>query len=103
MAVLKTDFLPIGAVSAEKALIIIKSQTVDLILMDISLKGGMNGLELTKRLRESKEYSKIPIIAVTGHASVDDQKRCIDGGCNEVLIKPFLVSNLFEKMKMFVK
>jgi PAS domain S-box-containing protein len=75
--------------SSDEVLNILKKKTVDIILMDISIWGDMNGLELTKLLKESKEYSHIPIIAVTAHAFEDDKQDALEAGCDNFLAKPF--------------
>jgi len=90
-----------SAYSADSALEILKSQIINLILMDISLKGDMNGLELTKLLKDSKAFKNIPIIAVTGHASPEDKQNCLNAGCYEYLSKPFSDTDLIEKIKQF--
>jgi two-component system, sensor histidine kinase len=67
----------------------------DLILMDIQMP-KMDGYATTKTLR-SKGITT-PIIAVTAHAIAKEQEKCIEAGCNEVLIKPLnrdkLVGNI---------
>ena len=71
--------------------------------MDISLRGSMNGLDLTKLLRKSKEYEKIPIIAITGHASPEDKQNCFNAGVNEYIPKPFYEDELIDKIKEFTE
>ena len=97
---LKKDYEVIVASTAKKALEKLKTISVDLILMDISLQGGMNGLELTKLLKEDERYSKIQIIAVTGHASNEDRDRILSAGCDDYLAKPFQMNELLDKIKM---
>jgi PAS domain S-box-containing protein len=75
--------------SSDDALDILKVKKVDLILMDISIKGQKNGLELTKALKTSKEFSHIPIIAITAHAFEEDKQNALGAGCDEFLPKPF--------------
>ncbi len=88
--------------SAEGALEIIKNNKIDIIIMDISIKGDKNGLELTKELKASKEYSKIPVIALTAHAFDTDRENAMEAGCNEYISKPFLKEVLLEKIAKFV-
>jgi CheY-like chemotaxis protein len=76
---------------------------VDLILMDISLQGSKNGLEITKELKASKEYKHIPIIAETAHAFESDQIAALEAGCDDYLTKPFSRDQLLEKIEKFVK
>ena len=88
--------------SAEGALEIIKNNKVDLILMDISIKGNKNGLELTKELKASKEYSKIPVIALTAHAFDTDRENSFKAGCEGYISKPFLKEVLLETIGRFL-
>ncbi len=60
---------------AEQALEKINKNNFDLILMDISLKGMMDGLQLTKEIKSKENFKNIPIIAMTGHAFHQDKKR----------------------------
>ena len=62
--------------------------------MDISINGSKNGLELTKELKGSKEYSAIPVIAVTAHAFETDKHNAFDAGCDNYLAKPFTKESL---------
>jgi len=89
--------------SATKAMGILDTKKVEIILMDISLKGGMNGIELTSALKETVEYKSIPIIAVTGHAFEKDKERCLNAGCDDFIAKPFNIEELVEKMKLLLK
>jgi len=96
---LKKYYNPTIADNATNALQKLAKQPFDIILMDISLKGGLNGIELTRILKESDEYSSIPIIAVTGHAFDKDKDKCISAGCNDYISKPFNIEELEVKIK----
>ncbi len=103
ISLLKNDFETVGSHNANEAMKFIEKQPFDLILMDISLKGGMNGLELTKLIRGTNEIPFTPIIAITGHSSPEDRKNCLEAGCNEFISKPFMDHELLEKIDMFIK
>jgi PAS domain S-box-containing protein len=66
----------------------------DLILMDLRLP-GMDGLEITRRLRREPATRTIPIIAVTAAAFEEDRVRAIAAGCNDHLGKPVLSAALY--------
>jgi PAS domain S-box-containing protein len=82
--------------SSDEALKILKKKKVDIILMDISIRGEKNGLELTKELKASKEYSHIPVIAITAHAFKEDKQNALAAGCDNFLAKPFSKESLLD-------
>jgi CheY-like chemotaxis protein len=59
----------------------------DLILMDLGLP-GLDGWEATRRLKASPELRRIPVVAVTSHAMVGDERKARAAGCDEYLAKP---------------
>jgi len=80
------------------ALQLAQSNNYDLILMDIRMP-GLNGIEVTKKLRTTSE---LPIIALTAHALPDEQQTFIDAGMDACLTKPVLEHQLFELMDEWV-
>jgi PAS domain S-box-containing protein len=84
--------------SSDEAREIVKKGKIDIILMDISIKGSKNGLELTKELKSSKEFSHIPIIAVTAHAFEKDKQNSLEAGCDSYLAKPFTKKTLLDRI-----
>lgn len=63
----------------------------DLVLTDVDMP-NMDGITLAKRLRISG--LRIPILALTAHASVDAAATCTAAGCNAVLVKPIVPVDL---------
>ncbi|MEZ5288163.1 MAG: response regulator, partial [Vicinamibacterales bacterium] len=53
----------------------------DLILMDLGLP-GMDGLEVTRRLKADPARRRIPVIALTAHALRTDEARALEAGCD---------------------
>jgi PAS domain S-box-containing protein len=88
--------------SSDSALEILNKNKVDIILMDISIWGKKNGLELTKELKASKEFSHIPVIAVTAHAFEEDKQNALRAGCEGYLAKPFSKEILLNMIAGFV-
>ena len=89
----KIDIVDNGKLAIEK----ITNNTYDIILMDIQMP-EMDGLELTSYIRENMgEKSVIPIIALTAHATVDEEQKCLDSGMNDYLSKPYDFNVLLNK------
>ena len=66
----------------------LRKNKYDVILMDISLKGDKNGLELTRELKADPEFRDIPIVCLTAHAFKEDVENALSAGVNIFLTKP---------------
>ena len=75
------------APDAEEALKKLETFKPRLILMDIQLP-GMDGLELTRRLKSSSETENIIIIALTAYAMKGDDEKAKAAGCDGYVTKP---------------
>jgi CheY-like chemotaxis protein len=75
------------AVDAESALAAVRSNRPSLVLMDLQLP-GMDGLELTRRLKSDASTCEIVIVAVTAYAMKGDEQRALDAGCDGYIAKP---------------
>lgn len=72
----------------------------DIVLMDIQMP-IMDGFKATQKIRALEENSdtRTPIIAVTANAFPEDKERCIRGGMDDYISKPFEPEYLIKKMK----
>jgi CheY-like chemotaxis protein len=75
------------AVNAEDALALLESGKPRLILMDLQLP-GMDGLELTRRLKSDPERCEIVIVALTAYAMKGDEDKALLAGCDAYMSKP---------------
>jgi two-component system, NtrC family, nitrogen regulation response regulator NtrX len=82
-------YLVAEAESAEQALALIESgqSPVDLAIIDIMLP-GMSGLELLGRLRQDDATRELPVIVISGHATVHDAVTAIKAGAGDFFEKP---------------
>ncbi len=81
-----------GAVeSAEQALRLIESQTVDLVFMDLTLN-GVGGLGLLRQLKARRP--EIEVIMMTGHGTVESAVEAMKAGAYDYVSKPFSVEQI---------
>jgi signal transduction histidine kinase/CheY-like chemotaxis protein len=75
---------------------ILSKQAFDLILMDIEMP-EMDGFEATRRIRETEQSTgrHLPILAMTAHAMIGDEERCLTAGMDGYLSKPIDTKELF--------
>ena len=76
------------ATTAEETLQILNTNTPALILMDISLPGGMDGEELTRQIKTDPRWQHVPILALTAAAMKGDRERILEAGCDDYISKP---------------
>jgi len=81
------NYTLLKATDGEEALDMATRERPDLIIMDVQLP-KLNGLEVTRKLRDTVEFSHIPIIAITAFAMKGDKERAIEAGCDAYLSKP---------------
>ena len=75
------------AADAEEALRILQEFDPRLILMDIQLP-GMDGLELTRRLKADPATRNIKILGLTAYAMKGDEEKILAAGCDGYVSKP---------------
>jgi two-component system, cell cycle response regulator DivK len=73
----------------------------DLILMDIQLP-GIDGYEVTRRIKADPALRAIPIIAVTSYALSGDDRKALAAGCDAYVTKPFSPRALLAKIRGFL-
>jgi two-component system cell cycle response regulator DivK len=82
------------AVDAETGLTMARSESPDLILMDVQLP-GMDGLAATALLKQDPATAAIPIIALTAMAMKEDREKTREAGCDAYIAKPLRYQELY--------
>jgi len=75
------------ASNADEAMEVLAEFQPCLILMDIQLP-GIDGLELTRRLKANPKYHDIIIVAITAYGMTKDKETALNAGCDGYLSKP---------------
>ena len=72
------------------------------ILMDMQMP-VMDGVEATRKIRESESGTRVPIIAFTANVMEADRERCLAAGMDAVLTKPFKMAELSAMLARFLR
>lgn len=75
----------------------------DIIIMDISIKGDKNGLELIKEIKASPRYTGTPIICLTAHAQNKVRRQALEAGADMFITKPVAQMALKEAIQSLLK
>ncbi len=83
------------------AIEIARQERPDLILMDINI-GGLDGYEVTTRLRTIQGLEEVPIVAVTAATLAGDRERALVAGCNGYIAKPIDVDSFPQQVRSYL-
>ena len=78
-----------------------KNPAVNIILMDVMMP-EMDGYEATIEIRKSKNFAKIPIIAITAKAMKGDREKCLAVGMSDYISKPVDINQLLSLMRVWL-
>ena len=88
--------------SAEDAIGIVKNEELDIIISDIMM-AGISGVEFCSNIKESPEFSHIPVILLTGTSSQEMKLKGIECGADDYITKPFEKQILLARIKSILK
>lgn len=97
-AILARRFRLVTVSSADEVMPAMEQFLPDVVLMDISLRGSRNGLEIAEEIRGDERFRSIPVIAVTAHAFPSDRLNAFRSGCTDYITKPFSPGTLFKSI-----
>lgn len=81
----------------EQALQIVRGVLPCVVVIDISIP-GVDGWEMTRRLKLDERTRDVPVLLVTGHALDEDRQRARELGCAGYLVKPVPPAHLVEEV-----
>lgn len=84
---LEDDYDLLVAADGEEGVRKAEQEKPDLVLMDLALP-GLDGWAATRKIKANETLRHIPVIAVTSHAMVGEEKQARDAGCDDYLAKP---------------
>jgi two-component system cell cycle response regulator DivK len=89
------------AASAEEALAVLESFHPRLVLADIQLP-GMDGLEMTRRIKDDPRHRDVLVVALTAFAMKGDEEKAIEAGCDDYITKPIDTRTLGAKVRGYL-
>lgn len=93
----RKGFVVLEAADATSGMAIARSQRVGIILMDMSLP-EIDGWTATRMLKADAQTRRIPVMALTAHAMVQDRDAALAAGCDEFETKPIDFDRLLQKI-----
>jgi two-component system, OmpR family, response regulator MprA len=107
------DFIKLGlhyegfqvesASDGEQGIIAAQRINPDVIILDVMMPGGMDGLEVCRRLRANPTTSDIPILMLTAKDEVSDRILGLQTGADDYLTKPFDFYELLERIRAILR
>ncbi|WP_153132109.1 ATP-binding protein [Dechloromonas hortensis] len=102
IALLQRVGLNVGVASnGQEALDLLARETFSLVLMDIQMP-VMDGLTATRLIRANPHLQALPVIAMTAHATSEDQEQTRQAGMNEHLVKPIVPQLLYAALSRWL-
>ena len=87
-----------GAEGLQKA----RTTRYDLVIMDVKLP-GLDGLSVTRMLKNDPRTAAIPVVALTAQAMKGDEQRALAAGCTAYITKPIEVANFVQRISSFLE
>jgi two-component system cell cycle response regulator DivK len=98
---LKREYEVVIAVDGEQGVAMARSESPDIILMDMSLP-GIDGWTATRQVKADEATRAIPVIALTAHAMAGDREKALEAGCDDFDTKPVELQRLLGKIESLV-
>lgn len=99
---IQTGFQAKGFADGTSVLDALKTESPDLIVLDIMLP-GKDGVEVLKEIRANPSTRKIPVIMATAKGTEMDRIQGLDTGADDYLVKPFGVMEMVSRIKAVLR
>jgi len=92
----------VACATGDQALQDCLEETPDLVLLDVSMPGRLDGLDVTRSLRADARTAKVPVILLTARAQEADVLSGMTAGANDYLVKPFSPRQLVARIAALI-
>ncbi|MBL94335.1 MAG: Polar-differentiation response regulator DivK [Alphaproteobacteria bacterium MarineAlpha3_Bin5] len=80
---------------------LVLGKDLDLILMDIRLK-GLSGVDILRELKANQKFNEVPVIAVTAYAMSGDEEKILNHGFDSYIAKPTSIETLLTTIRRYI-
>jgi DNA-binding response OmpR family regulator len=98
----KAGYEIVTASDGVEALLTIGRQTPDMVILDVSMP-RLDGWQVCLSIRSDPQFARLPILFLTGHASVDERIRGLQEGADDYLAKPFDIGELRARVQALLR
>lgn len=94
-------YTALTASSGEEAVEVCAAEAVDLVLLDIIMPGGMNGIETLKKLRQTQP--DLNVVMMSAQQDIETAVKAMELGARNYLVKPKSVSEILQTVNPFLE
>ena len=88
--------------NAEQGLNLLHKKKFNLVLMDINLGKGMDGIQAMKEIKKDHHYRSMPVIALTAYALANDEEKFLNEGFDDYIPKPYTREEIINKISKYL-
>jgi two-component system alkaline phosphatase synthesis response regulator PhoP len=99
----QAGFRVLAAGDGQTALTVARRERVDLIILDLMLPGGMDGLEVCRQIRRDQVLMDIPIIMLTARTEETDRLIGLELGADDYVTKPFSPREIVARVRAVLR
>ncbi len=92
----KRGFTVVTANTGEKALELVAAEKFDAIVLDVKMP-GIDGIETLRRIKSM--HPDLPVLLLTGHASIEAAMTGVETGAVDYLLKPVPINDLIMRLR----
>ncbi|MBK7229932.1 MAG: response regulator [Ignavibacteriales bacterium] len=100
---LRNDFKVDIGFNGLKGLELAEANSYCLVLLDINLGRGINGIEVLHHLKKNEKFLNVPMIASTAYTMKGDKERLFEAGFDDYISKPYTMDEILIKIKEHLK
>jgi len=91
-------FEVLAASNGEKGIELARSESPDIIILDVYMPPGIAGPEVCRRMRSDPSTAEIPIVFLTGKLDIDAMEETLESDAQGFMLKPFSPGDLIDKI-----